>query len=131
MQQSTWKYFSLDELKCKCGKCGSTGAEMDPKFMVEIEILRDLCNFPFVVTSAYRCPEHNAAVSSSGKNGVHTKGIAIDIAVSGQRTYHLLRLAFEMEKFTGIGINQKGTSRYIHLDTATQPEFPRPTVWSY
>ena len=34
--------------------------------------------------------------------------------------------------FTGIGVNQKGNSRFIHLDIADHSEErPRPTVWSY
>jgi zinc D-Ala-D-Ala carboxypeptidase len=30
--------------------------------------------------------------------------------------------------FTGIGVQQKGTGRFLHLDTL---ENLRPTVWSY
>lgn len=37
-----------------------------------------------------------------------------------------------MMKFTGIGIQQKGGDRYIHLDNLPNaPGQPRPTVWSY
>jgi len=34
--------------------------------------------------------------------------------------------------FTGIGINQKGTGRFLHLDLLPNLLLhPRPTVWSY
>jgi hypothetical protein len=31
--------------------------------------------------------------------------------------------------FTGIGVQQKGSRRFIHLDVLQNP--PRPNVWSY
>jgi zinc D-Ala-D-Ala carboxypeptidase len=39
-----------------------------------------------------------------------------------------LRLAFKLG-FTGIGVQQKGSGRFIHLDTMEGGT--RPTVWSY
>ena len=34
--------------------------------------------------------------------------------------------------FTGIGVNQKGGARFLHLDTIeSSPARPRPTIWSY
>lgn len=126
-----YKYFSLDELKCKCGQCGSTGEEMNEAFMLKVEMLREAAAFPFVISSAYRCPAHNAAVSSTGMTGAHTTGRALDILVSHENAYKLLKLAFEFG-FTGVGVNQKGNSRFIHLDDLEQSgEFLRPTVWSY
>jgi zinc D-Ala-D-Ala carboxypeptidase len=50
------------------------------------------------------------------------------VAVDGQQAHKLLKLAFELG-FTGIGVNQKTSGRFIHLDTLT--EAPRPNVWSY
>ena len=60
--------------------------------------------------------------------GAHASGQAADVACNGQEAYKLLKLALELG-FTGIGVNQKGGGRFIHLDTLTQP--PRPNVWSY
>jgi len=59
---------------------------------------------------------------------VHNMGIACDVAVQGGDAYNILRLAFAYG-FTGIGVNQKGGGRFIHLDTWREP--PRPNVWSY
>jgi len=121
------KYFKDSELACKCG-CG-----MLPKadFMARVEKLREACGFPFIVTSAARCADHNARVSSTGAYGPHTTGRAIDIGVSHGRAYHLIAEALA-HGFTGIGVQQKGGSRFIHLDDLPNaPGQPRPTVWSY
>ena len=123
------KYFSLNELKCKCGKCGSTGEEMDVEFMNELDKLREKVG-PLVLPSAYRCPEYNSKVSSTGLNGPHTTGKSADISCRGQHAFVVLWQAMNLG-FTGIGINQKGNARFIHLDMLTSPQYPRPNVWSY
>lgn len=126
-----YKFFSLDELKCKCGKCGSTGDEMDTAFMNSLILLRSDCGFPFVITSAYRCPEYNAKVSGTGRHGPHTTGKAVDIAIDRERAFILLSKAFDYG-FQGIGIKQHGNGRFIHLDTCKDGEVgSRPIIWSY
>ena len=126
------KYFTPDELKCKCGKCDSTGEEMDHYFMSAIELIRERCGFPFIVTSAYRCPEYNAQISN-GIYGAHTLGKAMDILVRGRDAFEVLYQAYNLSgRMTGIGIKQKGTHRFIHLDNVTGDEkIPRPMIWSY
>ena len=98
--------------------------------MRKIEALRESLGFPFVVTSGYRCPKHPIEIKKSSV-GAHTTGRAMDIAVKGEDAYRLLSGALNAG-FTGIGINQKGDSRFIHIDdTQASPERPRPWVWSY
>ena len=99
--------------------------------MRKVEQLRSESPFPFPVTSAYRCPEYNEKVSSTGKDGPHTTGRAMDIGVSREQAYDLIKWA-TIFGFTGIGINQKGSGRFVHLDDLPNKEGqPRPTVWSY
>ena len=120
-------HFSKSELACRCG-CG-----MLPKqdFMDKVEGLRVLYDKPMPVNSAARCPAWNAQVSSTGLNGPHTTGRAIDTEVSRGEAYALLRLALE-RGFTGIGVNQKGNKRFMHIDDLPDaPGQPRPTIWSY
>ena len=127
----SWKYFSNDELKCHCNKCGSNGEEMDTQMMQMLVILRKELDFPFPVTSAYRCPDHNSRVSSSGRKGRHTTGKAVDIAVSRSQALDLMSAAIKIG-FTGVGVNQKGGGRFIHLDTCNAADgFSSRTVWSY
>ena len=40
---------------------------------------------PLSITSAYRCSEHNNNVSSTGPNGPHTTGKALDITVKDKK----------------------------------------------
>jgi zinc D-Ala-D-Ala carboxypeptidase len=131
MSISSWKYFSLDELKCKCGECGSTGLEMDNAFMQVIIMLRQKINSPFKVTSAYRCHKYNNQVSTTGLNGPHTTGKAIDIGCRNETALHILREALYIQ-MPGIGVNQKGDGRFIHLDMCSSVDkLPRPNIWSY
>lgn len=121
------RYFTEAEFACK--HCGQN--RMDLAFLGMVDELRHRCGFPLPVTSGYRCPTHNAAVSSTGAAGPHTTGRAVDIGVSRHRAHDVLRHAMAMG-FTGIGVQQKGASRFIHLDMLREPEHaPRPSVWSY
>lgn len=122
------QYFSDAELACKCG-CGLLPP---PAHRAKLERLRERYGKPLRVASGARCPKHNAAVSSTGLTGPHTKG-ATDLAVAGADALHLVDLALE-QGFTGIGISQKGPhgSRFVHLDDLPDaPGQPRPTIWSY
>jgi zinc D-Ala-D-Ala carboxypeptidase len=120
-------HFTDDELRCKCG-CGMLPK---PDFMQKVERLRVVCNFPFVVTSAARCPNHNDRVSKTGRTGPHTTGRAIDIGVSHDRAYNLIVKALQLG-FTGIGVNQKGDGRFVHVDDLMGEDGnTRPRVWSY
>lgn len=124
-----WKYFQLDEFKCHCG-CGRNLIEEN--FVDKLEKLRTDFGAPLVVSSGYRCPEHNARVSSTGRTGPHTTGRAVDFLVERAEAYILLEVALDSHQFTGIGVNQKGAGRFIHLDDLQNgPGQPRPTVWSY
>ena len=128
MVADTWTNFSFDEFKCK--HCGEN--KMDPRFIDKLQALRDRVGLPLVISSGYRCPEHNNNVSTTGPNGPHTTGRACDIAVSRQAAYMVLVEAIKLGSFTGIGVNQKGGGRFLHLDDLKEPEHaPRPTVWSY
>jgi len=122
----SFKYFTDDELKCQ--HCGEHG--IDGYFMAKIDNLREELGFPFPVTSGYRCPEHPIEARKKAP-GAHTTGKAIDIGVSGNEAYMLIEAAIR-DNFTGIGINQKGDSRFIHLDIIPHSSSsPRPWIWSY
>lgn len=115
--------FKKEELACRCG-CGML-PEQD--FMHKVQRLRDVYGKSLTVTSAARCPAHNARVSKTGGTGPHTTGRAIDLAVRGGEAYQVAKIAFNMG-FSGIGFNQTGSARFIHLDDLVEG---RPAVWSY
>ena len=83
---------------------------------------------PLSVTSAYRCPSHNASVSSTGESGPHTTGHAIDVAVKDSKHRKLL-IDYFATKVTGLGIAKS----FIHIDNLTAAEgFDiRPNAWKY
>jgi zinc D-Ala-D-Ala carboxypeptidase len=123
----SFKYFTDVELACS--HCQES--KMDSRFMEMIEALREELGFPFVVTSAYRCPQHPVEARKK-LSGAHSTGRAMDLAVQGENAYKLLCGALKAG-FTGIGVNQKGSSRFIHLDNIKSSDGSRrrPWVWSY
>jgi len=122
-----WKYFTREEFACK--HCQRN--LMDDDFIDKLDKLRGLFGFPLPVTSGYRCPEHNIAVSTTGPNGPHTTGRAVDFDVRGLRAFMLMSVANTSADFTGFGFKQHGASRFVHLDDLKLPAYPRPNLWSY
>jgi uncharacterized protein YcbK (DUF882 family) len=121
------KYFSIGEFACK--HCGDN--KIDLGFVSELDDMRHRYGNPLVVTSGYRCPDHNAKVSSTGRAGPHTTGHAADLSDDRADAFRLLRIATTM-RFTGIGFQQKGVGRFIHLDDLPNTiGTPRPAIWSY
>lgn len=125
-----YQYFSAEELACKCSYPICPRHGMDDDFMEKIVDLRRELNFPFVISSAYRCPNHNVDVSTTGANGPHTQGKALDIRIDGSAARILLDAAIRYQ-FEGVGIQQQGPRgrRFIHLDMMERPS--GPVVWSY
>lgn len=116
-------YFSDDELKCQ--HCG--GLVFDDEFKRILNGIRHDCGFALPVSSGYRCPDHPIEVAKESA-GAHCSGKAVDIAVSGQKAFRLLQVAIQ-HNVPRIGINQKGKSRFIHLDNDL--DLPYPRIWSY
>ena len=124
-------YFNERELRCRhTGEC-----KFDDEFLDLLNKIRKECDFPFKVTSAYRHPSHPNE-SRKQATGAHCTGKAIDIAVSGQQAIELVSVAIA-NGITRIGVQQKGTSRFIHLDICTKEDFPdrdyfpEEAIWSY
>lgn len=117
------KYFTHDELKCKCGCKNFT---IDYEFIEKIEKLREELNFPFIVNSFFRCEKYNTKIKGS-KNSFHVKGKAMDIKARG---FKALRIVEEARKYglTGIGVYKC----FIHLDDGKNDfnkGIVRPNFW--
>ncbi len=130
MIEFNWgKYFTKEEFVCSFTK----KCEMDQEFIDKLNKLREDFNKPLTISSGYRDATHPVeAKKRSTSPGAHTTGQACDILVARGDAYKLLALAIS-SGYTGVGINQKGSSsRFIHLDTLdNSAERPRPTIWSY
>lgn len=126
------RYFKESEFRCRGRNCCGGEAKVQPALVYALDDLREAYGKPLVITSGYRCPAHNQAVSTTGPNGPHTTGLACDIAISGRDAYTLLRLAMASGKFTGVGVHQSGYGRFLHLDMIPDSlGHRRPWVWSY
>ena len=124
-------HFTVEEMKCK----GTGICTMDEVFMELLEEIRKLYGKPIYPISGYRAPKHNDKVSSSGLNGPHTTGRAVDITIYGTEARILEQIAMN-NGMTGFGLKQHGPhkGRFIHLDNLeSDPKIPRtrPWVWTY
>ena len=122
--QNSYRYFTADEMRCKCGKCNEL-----PKhsFMCKLEILRGLVG-PLVITSGSRCVEYNKTVNGGP---AHPRGVAADIQAYGITAIKIIAYAYLLG-FKGIGVSQKGphSSRFIHVDLHTRKSSQK-AIWSY
>ena len=113
-------HFNAKEFRCKCGKTHDT--ELNPKLVDNLEKLyRVLDCSKIVVTSGYRCPDHDKAVGGNG-TGQHTKGNAADIICHGKdgSIISTKKVACKAQDigFRGIG-NIDSTYTAIHVDVRT------------
>ena len=119
------KYPNFKAAEFNCSHCGKN--EMKPGFMAKLQALRAAYGKPMRITSGYRCPQHSIEAKKP-KPGTHASGCACDIGIEGADAHRLLTLALAAG-FTGIGVQQKGSGRFIHLDTMEGAT--RPALWSY
>jgi len=126
MNWSNYPNFSVGEFRCK-----HTGQmRMDAGFMDRLQALRTDFGKGMAISSGYRDKTHPIEARKD-EPGAHSTGHACDIAISGHDAHKLLGLALK-HGFTGVGIKQKGESRFIHLDDLQhEANRPRPWVWSY
>lgn len=118
MNQLDLKHFTLSEFDCQ-----HTGNnDMNSDFLSLLDQLREECAFPFVITSGYRDKTHPIE-EAKPQPGVHSQGIAADIACSDPfLRYVLVQRALEMG-FTGIGVHRS----FVHVDTRND----EPRMWTY
>ena len=128
---ATGPHFSDAELKCRgtnCSAdrthgCGVNGCQQ--KLVDALEAFRALVGKPVIVSSAYRCPRHNAEVGGA-PHSEHVEGLAADIRVVGMTAGQLEAIARKISAIRGIG--RADHQQYIHVDV-------RPTLtlatWTY
>ena len=116
----SFKYFRLEEFACT----HTNKNEMDHEFIRNLDTLRGICGFPFIITSAYRDATHPVeARKKEPGTGTHCQGIAADIKVSnGFERMNLVHEALKMS-FGGIGVSKS----FIHIDDRKTT----PVMWTY
>ena len=121
--QEDWCNFTPDEFRCSC--CNRL--EISSDIMDLLQTARNDLG-PLQITSAYRCPDHNSKVSSTGASGPHTSGYAVDIHVSNSQHRKQL-IDYFAKKVTGLGV----AKTFLHIDllNAEHGFEMRPNAWKY
>lgn len=120
------QYFNYDtDPKLACSCCGDR--RMKPGFLRLLDGIREEVGEPLTIVSGYRCPKHNDKVSSTGPNGPHTTGKAVDIKSDSRLRFKIVEAAMKQ------GINRIGIARtFIHIDDLDELDgFPADRIWSY
>lgn len=110
----TSEHFSDAELACH--HCGVNACR--PELVDALEELRRKIGRPILITSAYRCPDHNRAIGGAA-DSQHTEGTAADLRVPGMTAAALDAIARTVPAFKGFG--RADVQHYIHVDTREQP----------
>ena len=107
------RYFSHDELKCRC--CDVN--QMDQVFVDTLDQIRENYGKPMMVTSGFRCTKHNKKVGGSDFSA-HLEGLAVDIAITDSKLRHqLIKAIMSIETASysdtiSFGIHEN----FIHID---------------
>lgn len=71
---ATWNHFTISEFACPC-----CGADQIEHLLIELlDKARSRTQIPFIITSGFRCPDHNRFVGGSPTSS-HLLGLAADI----------------------------------------------------
>jgi uncharacterized protein YcbK (DUF882 family) len=117
------KHFINAEFACKCG-CGTN--KIRTEFITRLDHARDRASVPFVITSGYRCPDHNRRVGGV-PDSAHAHGWAADIVFRNGHDGFLILEALLNVGFTRVGIDSK--RKFIHVDA--DPSKPAQVIWGY
>lgn len=113
-------HFNVMEFQCQCG--GNHETLISSELIEKLEALYTALNCSkIIVTSGYRCPEHDKAVGGTS-SGQHTKGTAADVCCYGQDGQPISSKTICCKAqdlgFTGIA-NITSSYQYTHLDVRT------------
>ena len=111
-----WLYFTPRELACR----GTGSLLVDVDAIDRLERMRGIVGKPFIITSAYRSPLHNARVGGAPRS-FHKLGRAFDIRLQGHVKGYLMEIAREVG-FGGVAARRNS---FIHVDTG------RMRTWEY
>jgi Uncharacterized protein conserved in bacteria len=99
--------FNLREFQCPC--CGAV--KIDPELVRRLQVARDRIGKPIIVTSGYRCPDHNRRVGGAS-NSQHLHGRAADIYCQGVTVAQLADIAEGYFQDGGLG----RYAGHVHVD---------------
>jgi zinc D-Ala-D-Ala carboxypeptidase len=91
---------------------------LNPRLVNMLDMAREYAGVPFVITSGYRDPEHNAAVGGVGSSA-HTMGLGVDIRAPNDEIGKRVAFGLGAAGFKRVGFYEK----HIHADIdETKPQ---------
>lgn len=101
-------------------------ADMDEDFVARLDLARGIAKYPFVLTSAVRCPKYNASDEVGGsETSSHPLGFAGDIEAEDSHARFKIIHGLIKAGFNRIGIGRK----FIHVDS--DPNKSKNVIWLY
>lgn len=107
VKQWPYRYFEPKELASR----GNGSLLIDHDAISKLDAMRRMIDKPFIITSAYRDPLHNARVGGAPRS-YHKQGKAFDILLRGHDRDTLQAAALEAG-FGGIAF----ANSFLHVDT--------------
>lgn len=108
------RFFKPEEFLCHCG-CGAGFEHMAPELLDMLDEARQIAGIPFNLSSAYRCPAHNAAVGGV-PDSAHTRGYAVDIRCTSAHDRFVMLSALMDAGFRRIEL----APTWLHVDCDPQ-----------
>ena len=122
-------HFADWELACRGRNCCGRVNRCREELVNALEDLRSAISAargvetPVIVTSAYRCADHNRNIGGA-KDSMHVQGLAADIRVPGLTAATLEAIARTVPTIHGIGRDDH--ANYLHIDVR-----PSKASWCY
>jgi zinc D-Ala-D-Ala carboxypeptidase len=116
--------FKADEFSCHCNQCKDEEQKISKKLIERLEVVRHLFARPIVITSGYRCAQHQQELRDKGfetavGKSSHELGEAADVTCG-----NVPRLAaIANNYFKSLGLART----WMHVDTRDDKE----RRWSY
>ncbi len=118
-----WMHFKPEEFDSP--DLPGSGERMNPVFVAKLDVLRELCGFPFKINSGFRTEEHNASLKGSKPDSEHTRGRGVDIHAPTSTMQFAI-----VTKAPLVGFNRIGVGRtFVHV--GDDPSMPQNVLWHY
>lgn len=118
------KYFTRDEFRCPCGKCGGFPVEPKEALVRAVDDMRGAFGKPVIVVppdghsggSGVRCQKYNDSLSGSAKNSRHVQGKAADFSAPGVSASKIESYLAKIKKEGKIRYWYKISAGSYHMD---------------
>ena len=107
------KYFTREEFKCPCPRCGGFPVEPDQTLVELADDVREHFGLPMIPSSGVRCQAHNDELPNSVPNSRHVRGKALDFCIPGKTSAQILGY---VNGHVSVNYAYAIDSSYVHMD---------------